>query len=569
MTNGSVSQRSLPPALWWFGSLWPALVLPVLWWLGAGDAPLGPDSVDRAGHLWAAWHATREPLTSTTLLNYPEGVDLLPVLGGWLDVLLGAALTPLLGLARAYNAVLAIYLVIAALGGRALAQVAGAGARAAWVAGILLQLDGFVLSHALSGRAEQAGLGFVALALAAATQAWRRPGWRWPVLAGLAGALVVAVSWELTLLLFGMTLVLGLALLAAGRTTGALQRWGLAALVAGLLAGPWVAIFLQHTGAARATNEGFFTHKLTVRASIGLLSWFGPTGLRPSWGALAALVALPLTVPRELRRSWLILGFGMLLALALALGPVPRLWQGAELDAMQTAPWGLYALAQRLPVLGWYHWPDRLTAAWSLGAAVAAALLIQRLFLRSGRAAALVAALLLGGALGETLWTGRWPAGGPPLPAPAAVVALGALPELGAVLDLPPRGKGFAQVGYQLLQISHGRPIRFSIILPHLVADRGRGWDVAHPLIAWAASLSGPSPRPPPAAPDFGSLESHGYRFIALHSDALRADRRARALSWLTSQLGEPDLHESNWRCWTLKATTDSEPIIESGNIGG
>jgi len=102
------------------------LLLPGLWLLQAGrEAAFGAFSVDLAGHLWMGWSAARGPLTRTALLNWPEGLDLMPVLGGWLDVALVGGLSPALGLYGAYNLVAALYLAVAGWGGAALARAFG------------------------------------------------------------------------------------------------------------------------------------------------------------------------------------------------------------------------------------------------------------------------------------------------------------------------------------------------------------------------------------------------------------------------------------------------------------
>ena len=61
-------------------------VLPVTWVVGAGSRALGGIEVDLVGHIWTIWHAMHEPLTRTELIGYPDGIDLMPILGGWADI---------------------------------------------------------------------------------------------------------------------------------------------------------------------------------------------------------------------------------------------------------------------------------------------------------------------------------------------------------------------------------------------------------------------------------------------------------------------------------------------------
>ena len=148
------------------------LVLPVGLQWGVGDAVIGLESDDLSGHLWTLWNATRGPMTSTELVNAPSGVDLMPIVGGWLDIRLGSWLAPWLGVAGAYNAVLSLYLLLAGVGGFLLARALGARTGGGVLAGVLLQLDPFILLHLGAGRPEQASLGLVAMALAGALGAW-------------------------------------------------------------------------------------------------------------------------------------------------------------------------------------------------------------------------------------------------------------------------------------------------------------------------------------------------------------------------------------------------------------
>jgi len=63
--------------------------MPATWWWHAGDRVFGPRSMDQTGHHWTIWSASRGPVTRTDLVAWPEGADLLPILGGWLDIFLG------------------------------------------------------------------------------------------------------------------------------------------------------------------------------------------------------------------------------------------------------------------------------------------------------------------------------------------------------------------------------------------------------------------------------------------------------------------------------------------------
>ena len=185
-------------------------VLSIVWALQAGEAALGGSEIDLLGHVWTIWHATQEPLTYTHLVGYPEGIDLLPILGGWADIVLAGWLTPFLGLISAFNAVTAIYLTIVGIGINVLARCFGARLAGAFLAGTLFQLEPFILHHLTGGRTEQLGVGFVALAIAAGVHAWRTPNILRGMLFGLAYAVVVFVCWEYAFLLAGLLICLGI-----------------------------------------------------------------------------------------------------------------------------------------------------------------------------------------------------------------------------------------------------------------------------------------------------------------------------------------------------------------------
>ena len=150
-----------PPPPWhnaamhWFtrALLWlSALPLPLLALSQAQHGAFGRFSVDLAGHLWTGWSAARGPLTRSPWIGFPDGVDLMPIVGGWLDVWLVGLLSPALGLVTAYNLTCALYGVVVGLGGQLLARSIGASALSAGVAGLLLQLDPFILHHLMGGR---------------------------------------------------------------------------------------------------------------------------------------------------------------------------------------------------------------------------------------------------------------------------------------------------------------------------------------------------------------------------------------------------------------------------------
>ncbi len=531
--------------------LTPALlgVLPLGWVLAAGGEAFGRFSVDLAGHLWTGWAVGQGGFFRSSLIGWPDSVDLLPVLGGWMDVLLVGAISQVLPLEVAYNLVIGLYLVVAGIGGWALARSLGCGRLGAAVAGLLLQLDGFVLQHLAGGRPEQVGLGFVALALALAIAVWR--GRRKPYQAGLAGALLLLVSWELSLLL-ALTLAL-LSPFMGPAPAGAVRRWVRAAAVCLLVAGPWVGAFLWRTATVRSVDEGAFALELAHKASVGLLGWFAPGSARPSWAALACLLALPWTLPRPLRRLGLGLGCALLLVWLLASGPWPGLLQpGAPVDA----PWGPFTWLRGLPLLGWFHWPDRLLALWSLVAVAAAGLALERLQRWRRLAAYIAATVVVVAAWAEGWHAQRLPRGGFRVPPHEQALALAQAPEEGAVLDLPMHPQPEHHLRYQLIQLRHQRPLLFNMVLSHLRPGAVRERVLQEPLLDWFLALMEGPPRAPRAfeAHELEGLRAAGFRYVVLHKAGWPQRRWRQGRQVLLTSLGEPWLQRGeDWICWRLE----------------
>ena len=528
------------------------LALP-LWAAGAGDGRfLGRWSLDLAGHLWTAWNGAQGDPTRSGLAAWPQGVDLMPILGGWADVLLMAGLVRLgVPLLAAWNLVVGALFALAGFGGAALARAFGAGRLGAVTAGLLLQLDGWTLSHMDGGRTEQAALGAVALALAGALRCWRKPGWGAVVGTGLWGAAVVWLSWE-----HGVWLVVGMAallpaLLREGIPEGAVRRWLAAAAVTALAAGPWAALFLVRALQVRAAGEGLDTLEMARENSTPMLGWLiGGAVSRPGVALPLALLALPWTARARDRGLWA--GVGVLLAatLALAAGPDPGLWVAGDLGLP-----GPYRVFQATPVLGWFHTPERLLAAWSLAVPVACGLGVAAVRRRGGRGPALVAGLLLlAVAADHGHRAGLLPLTARALAADDLHHAIAAAPGPGAVLDLPAVEPGEDAVAYQTAQIFHGRAIPYQATLPMLTPARKRDV-VAGSAIAAAATLDAAVPGGAALEADLAGLRAQGVRFVVLHERFIGPPTRTPLRAALQGALGGPVAETGGRSAWDLGPT--------------
>ncbi|MFT4978523.1 MAG: hypothetical protein ACI8S6_004433 [Myxococcota bacterium] len=526
------------------------LIMPALVLFWAGDLVIGQHSLDLIGHVWTMWAASEGSLTRTELAAYPAGADLLPILGGWLDILTASLLTRGLGLSElvAYNLVAALWLAVTGWGGFALARALGASWWSALLAGLMLQLDGYALHHLIGGRTEQAGLGFIALALAGAVVSWRRSGWRWSVACGLAGASVIYLSWE-----HAIWLALAMTWLApffvwSGRPAGALSRWALSASVTVAVAGPWAALFLHRASSVRELDEGQQTLQWAMDASAAPIGWLLQP-VRPTTLALLALLVIPWTAPRIDRRLWLGAGVGLVLTFLLAMGPSPGLWAPGDIAE---GVWGPFFWMQSTPVLGWFHTPDRLLAGWSLAAAVAAALLVDRVTRLRVWLGPVLGAVLLASSLGHVFQGRLWPAGGWRPGGPPVLSVLAAVEGEGAVFDLPPVRAGMDAMQYTIYQMIHRRPIAYHMTLPFLTTDVYGQLSEDNATLRW---ISNPQRRPAPEtlSDDLRALRASGFRWVVLHPTRLPPPTRASTLSAFSEALGPPILQEpGRWICWEL-----------------
>lgn len=527
------------------------LVVPGLWlWAAGGDGILGRPELDLVGHLWTIWNGGRDAVTTTSLVAYPHGADLMPILGGWLDVLVGIGLVRLgVPLGLAWNLVCALWLLLAGLGGRALARVVGASRPAAVLCGLLVQLDGYTIHHLLGGRTEQAGLGLVALAVAGAVHIWRRPGWIPAVATGVAGAAVVYVSWELAVLLTGAMAVLSLGICTSPAAPGAWRRFGVAAGTTALVAGPWSALFVARAAAVRSLHEGRSALLEAIPESVGLIGWLWGDDVRPSRLALAAVLLLPVTGRPSHRRLGIAVAGLLVLAWLLAAGPTPGLWSPGDLGLRR----GLWSGYQALPFFGWFHTPRRTLVAMSLAAPVAAALLTDAVG-RIHRLAAVGAAVALLGAAGVQLSRAQW------RPAePWEVVETGPLAELaqgpqdGALLDLPVVEPGAPARTYQRDQLTHGHPIPYHMTLERLTPARGVDIYQALGLARWLAGSVGPTPDADIVSAELHALSEQGYTWVRLHKARLPPGRFDTGVDVLTEALGKPDVrYGRRWSAWRL-----------------
>ena len=535
---------------WLLFAIWPIILVGL-----AGEHAIGRFSVDLLGHIWVYWNGSQGALTYSHLIGHPEGVDLVPIVGGWLDAGFGATLTPWIGPYRAYNLTLAFYLFVAGLGGYALARVLNTSPQAALLAGLVLQFDGFVCTHMLAGRPEQVGLGFVALALAGAIHTWRRPGAPVVFGCGLAGAVVAVVSWEMAVFLALIMTTMAPIVWMRDPSRQGFKRWAAAALCTATLLVPYAVWFLSRTASVRATDEGEVSMEIAQHASIGLIDWLGWGEPRIAWLGLLALVLTPWTAPKPSRTWWLALGAASGLLFVLSLGPSPALWNDPTATAVG---WSPFVWFQSIPMLGWFHWPNRLLAILSLTGSVAVAHLFDHLRthkpFRNTASSIGVFVLIVALFAIDNIANGRWPAFTAPFASPTGLDELARLDQPGAVLDLPPHPNAAKHLAYQMFQMEHASPILFHMGHEHLVQTDNRAILQESEVFKWFYETDPPTDMVPVWSEDnWLELSSLGFRFVVLHQPGWDGPRWEQAYMALNNSLGDPMFRQGNdWVCWTI-----------------
>ena len=502
---------------------------------GGTTRAVGHTTPDLEGHLWTIWHATRGSLTRAHLLSWPDGVDLLPILGGWADIVLASMVAPLVGVPLAYNLTMAFYLLVAGVGGLAMARALRLDWPAAILCGVLLQLDPTTLQHLWAGRSEQVGVGILALFLAAGLTTTQHPGKQWPVAVALTGALSLAVAWEYALFVaaFGAWMV---AIAPDHKARLRLVGGGAGAV---LLAGPAVWALATHSTAG---GGGRFATEWALRAAQNAVvpavphSWMAA---RPATLPLLCLLALPWTARALGRRFTIGLATGLLLALVLSLGPEPTLLHRPPTGT--PASWAPFTWLASLPGLTRYQTPARLLAPWTLAAPVAAALALHHI----QRHRVLLAGLVLVVSLVEV--AGVLPQARHTPTDWSAMQVLADDPHPGGVYDLPAQRRGGRTIDYQQAQMVHTRGILHHSLQPYLSREAAPD----DPFLAWTRGTAS-------AADALTSLRARSFGFVVLHNVRERGFDVGLQRQRLSDLLGPPAHTGPGW--WAWQVTREATP---------
>ena len=485
------------------------LVLFLVWPLplDLGGRLLGHPDVDVWNHIWGFWwfdQALREtgriPL-ETDLLAHPRGGRLYFI--DPLNALLSVPIQRISTLPVAWNLVLCFELWLAAVAAHLVARAAGATARGAAFAGVLLGLAPFLRCEAHNGITEVLNVGWLGLSAAATTAALRRRSALGLGIGGLLAGVAFIACWYYGLAAAGLAatliavelLVGGGGVAARARVLGGAALFGLGAVAASLqhVRSFWWslqgtdAIIGRTSGkgvspvviAHNATDLWSFVHPGPYRAP-DLRALYGEGFLHTTYlGAVALLLgvlALALRVPHAGR--WAVLALG---SAVLALGPY--LYAGGAFVRVDGRPLVLpfYAITQVLGLVSITH-PARLVSVTLFALGALSALGWSRLEARFPRASRVAWPAALG-ALFLELWLvapGPWPLPTSNAALADSTAALRADSHPGAVLDLPTRSwNTMAACRFLYEQTGHGRPIPWMV---DVRAERAPGISGPGPL---------------------------------------------------------------------------------------
>lgn len=478
-----------------------AVFLPSLPKLNGGV--IGTAESDAFKHVWSQWLVRDQVLSGslsmqTHLLNFPTGGPFFSL--DTVNALLGLPLAVVMGSTAAFNLVLLLSLVAAAIAGAALTRRLTDAPWADVMGGLVFSLSAWVFAFPLaSGVAETIVFWPVPLVLLFAWRTLERPELRWPILAGLMLALQGLACWS-----HGITA--GLLLLGMGAMAGLNHRdrltdreiWKRVTIMLGAAVACALPLFLAVSGTVSADDAiKVRTLSLFHSAPIGplavpeansmaLVDFVSPGrwGLRVSQAGTEQLQYaiypgfIVLFLAGQAIRTgqpWvrgLLVGAGLMAMLAM--GPRIYLDHGRSLGGV---PNPIYLLAYWvIPLVNaTIHSVDRFAVGLQLCLALLAAIGLSRIrvSLRPWLILGMLAELLL-------ISPGPWPLPTTTASTHPASAYIASQPGEGAVVDWPFEAEGVNGSWFVgdifLQQTHHGRPIPFQL--------EGRGIETASRAMA-------------------------------------------------------------------------------------
>jgi hypothetical protein len=487
---------------------------------------------------WANWWIARalsqgQSPYHTTMIFYPQGVNLHFLSFSWLNTLVWWLLRAIVGNAAAYNFTVWWSWPLTGVGAYLLAREATGDRRAAFLAGLVYAF--YPYHFAQRNHLNLLSVQWIPLSLLFLMRTVRRGRVRDGLLAGLFFACSGLSGWHL-LTLSGMLggLWLLYAWLTERREWPRANRRALLALVVtlGLLTGPFLAPLAWEQFVSPVRQDPYLGKEGETQTD--LIAYVLPNLYHPLWGRLAApvhqrflrnkdhAVALgyaPLAlaaygllrwrVGKRQTRFWLL---GLLIFGLLALGPFPRV-NGIAYPA---TPLPYRLVGWILPVRSLRN-PERFNIIVGLCLALAAGVGVSSLLRRLTKRRAGIVAIILSALVLLEYWA--WPFPTTKLNMPDFYHRLAAEPGDFAIVDIPITND--LSKLYMYYQTVHGKPT----VTGHV----SRPPQGAYDFITSTAMLNALwKTRCPPAnrrlSDDLGELAEDGIEYIIVHSDLMQDD---------------------------------------------
>jgi len=339
---------------------------------------------DESTFVWNMWWFKFSLLTlgasplHTDYIFYPLGVDLVLYTFNFFNAMLGLPLTMLVPLPMASNLAILFAYVMSGYGtyllmcyllvryGRRAVLDRGSGSApvnvlhvqlAALVAGAAYAFAASRMVYAALGHYDMVTAQWFPFYALFLLKALNRPGYRYPVLAGVCAAFALLAEMIFGVFLLLLTLVLVFGQLAGGgwqRLPSVLSRLALIALTTALLWSPVMVpilrAFAQADYALTGWGEG-------LKLSADVVGWFTPTALHPWWGAPDWPAHLRAVVEGKAQFrdvNTVFLGYGIL---ALAVVGAVTAWRVARAWVWSAVLFALFTLGPLLQVNGRYLFP--------------------------------------------------------------------------------------------------------------------------------------------------------------------------------------------------------------------
>ena len=552
-------------------------VLPVLRHPTTQLAGRGTD-MDFIGHIWHCWwfgHSAAtlsSPYVCSMVLLPLGSPDLLIKSGPCFNAALTVPWQPFAGVLGSYNLVLVLLLGLNAWAGRRLVLRLTGAPVAAWLAGVLAMVNPYVLHHAVSGRMDQASMGWFLLAVVAGLDLLERPRPRAAILTGVLTAITT-----LSYMGYGQMLVILLAFLALARLAGqrrlpdrgTLLHVGLAMVTFVVLMAPFLVAFASQSAALPAESVQHVSFPLWLRGFDGLtlpeqviVAGSAEPGhfLRAPWGSVSTELLLPVSVlalavfagimePRS--RLWLAVAGGFAL---LSLGPFASSERITAVDGMPLPAWLLY---NHVPTMARMRMPARmLMPVWgALVVVVGFALaLMGQLMARRPRLAGVAAGAVLALVLAEQQLRGAvglpFPAVSPPEPSSYHSRTPGE-PSCG-IIGVPIQvGKPSEADEARLpvpqwqnlemyLQSVHRRPMLSGLQVSFVHPSEHLDFLASNGVLVDIQRIQGGRPVDPGGTGGLAELSQAGFCEIAVTAPWLVPAARAPMAAYLEALLGEP-----------------------------